>query len=182
MSGNKNQNRVLILLLSNLFIAFLGIGLVIPVMPTLMRELKLDGAIMGYLVSAFAVAQLLFSPFAGKWVDLYGRKPMIIIGMFLFGISELIFGLGEQVWVLFFSRILGGISAAFIMPAVTAFIADITTIKERPKALGICQQPLIQDLLLDLESVASWRILVPVYHSILQGGWGYSQESSPSSC
>ncbi len=136
MSGSKNQNKVLILLLSNLFIAFLGIGLVIPVMPTLMRELELDGTIMGYLVSAFAVAQLIFSPFAGKWVDLYGRKRMIIIGMFLFGISELIFGLGEQVWVLFLSRILGGISAAFIMPAVTAFIADITTIKERPRALG----------------------------------------------
>lgn len=136
MSGSKNQNKVLILLLSNMFIAFLGIGLVIPVMPTLMRELNLDGTIMGYLVSAFAVAQLVFSPFAGKWVDLYGRKRMIIIGMFLFGISELIFGLGEQVWVLFLSRILGGVSAAFIMPAVTAFIADITTMKERPRALG----------------------------------------------
>lgn len=136
MSGTKNQNKVLFLLLSNLFIAFLGIGLVIPVMPTLMRELGLDGTIMGYLVSAFAVAQLIVSPFAGKWVDLYGRKRMIIIGMFLFGISELIFGLGEQVWVLFLSRILGGISAAFIMPAVTAFIADITTIKQRPRALG----------------------------------------------
>ena len=136
MSGTKNQNKVLILLLSNLFIAFLGIGLVIPVMPTLMRELDLDGTIMGYLVSAFAVAQLIVSPFAGKWVDLYGRKRMIVIGMFIFGVSELIFGLGEQVWVLFVSRVLGGISAAFIMPAVTAFIADITTIKERPKALG----------------------------------------------
>ena len=136
MSGTKNQSKVLILLLSNLFIAFLGIGLVIPVMPTLMRELDLDGTIMGYLVSAFAVAQLIVSPFAGKWVDLYGRKRMIVIGMFIFGVSELIFGLGEQVWVLFVSRVLGGISAAFIMPAVTAFIADITTIKERPKALG----------------------------------------------
>ena len=136
MSGTKNQNKVLILLLSNMFIAFLGIGLVIPVMPTLMRELELDATIMGYLVSAFAVAQLIISPFAGKWVDLYGRKRMIVIGMFLFGISELIFGLADQVWILFLSRILGGVSAAFIMPAVTAFIADITTIKERPRALG----------------------------------------------
>ncbi|MEG0385638.1 MAG: MFS transporter, partial [Solibacillus sp.] len=38
--------------------------------------------------------------------------------------------------VLFISRVLGGISAAFIMPAVTAFIADITTLETRPKALG----------------------------------------------
>ena len=38
--------------------------------------------------------------------------------------------------MLFISRILGGISAAFIMPAVTAYIADITNLKTRPKALG----------------------------------------------
>src|SRR5699024_10545776 len=45
-------------------------------------------------------------------------------------------GLGKAIEVLFISRILGGISAAFIMPAVTAFIADITTLTTRPKALG----------------------------------------------
>jgi DHA1 family multidrug resistance protein-like MFS transporter len=61
---------------------------------------------------------------------------MIIIGLFIFSMSELLFGLGQSVEVLFASRILGGVSAAFIMPAVTAFIADITTNATRPKALG----------------------------------------------
>lgn len=91
---------------------------------------------MGTLVAAFAVAQLLFSPYAGRWVDRFGRKKMIIIGLLLFGASELIFGLGTNVWVLYLSRILGGISAAFIMPGVTAYVADITTVQERSKAMG----------------------------------------------
>ena len=76
------------------------------------------------------------SPFAGRWVDRYGRKKIIIIGLFLFGVSELIFGVGTNVSVLYLSRILGGISAAFIMPGVTAYVADITSVQERPKAMG----------------------------------------------
>lgn len=101
-----------------------------------MNELSISGSILGYLFSTFAVAQLIVSPIAGKWADQFGRKVMIIIGLVLFAVSELLFGLGKSVSVLFISRILGGISAAFIMPAVTAFIADITTKKDRSKALG----------------------------------------------
>jgi len=132
----KQQKAVLIILLSNIFIAFLGIGLVIPVMPSIMAEMDLSGKTMGYLVAVFAVAQLLMSPIAGRWVDQVGRKRMIVIGLFIFGVSELIFGLGTHVYLLYISRVLGGISAAFIMPAVTAYIADVTTIEDRPQAMG----------------------------------------------
>lgn len=132
----KEQKMILMILLSNIFIAFLGIGLIIPVMPSFMDIMHLSGKTMGYLVAVFAVAQLLMSPLAGRWVDRYGRKKIIIIGLFLFGVSELIFGSGTNVWVLYMSRILGGMSAAFIMPGVTAYVADITSLQERPKAMG----------------------------------------------
>lgn len=134
--NDVNKKLTVGILLTNLFIAFLGIGLVIPVMPTMMNELGISGSIVGYLVAAFAFTQMLGSPFAGRWVDRYGRKPMILIGLFIFAFSEALFGLGRSVEVLFVSRILGGISAAFIMPGVTAFIADITSKHERAKALG----------------------------------------------
>ena len=124
------------LLLMNIFIAFLGIGLVIPVLPTLMNELGLTGTIVGNLTAAFAVAQFLFSPLSGRAADRFGRKPVLVTGLFLFGISELLFGVGTTIEVLFLSRILGGISAACIMPAATAFIADITTEDTRSKAMG----------------------------------------------
>jgi len=132
----KKYNVTLWLLLMNLFIAFLGIGLIIPVMPTLMNELGITGKTVGNLTAAFAIAQLISSPFAGKAVDKFGRKIMIVIGLFIFGFSEFLFGIGKEIEVLFISRILGGVSAAFIMPAVTAFIVDITTKETRPKALG----------------------------------------------
>ncbi|PEC48638.1 MFS transporter [Bacillus sp. AFS096315] len=132
----KKQNIMLFLVLMNLFIIFLGIGLVIPVTPSIMNELNISGTIVGYMVAAFAITQLFFSPIAGRWVDQFGRKKMIITGLLIFSISEFLFGMGKTIEVLFISRMLGGISAAFIMPAVTAFIADVTTVETRAKALG----------------------------------------------
>ncbi|WP_374018296.1 MFS transporter [Paenibacillus thiaminolyticus] len=132
----KEQKAVLLILLSNIFIAFLGIGLVIPVMPSFMNMMHLSGKTMGYLVAVFAVAQLLMSPLAGRWVDRVGRKKIIIIGLFLFSVSELVFGLAGNATMLYISRLLGGVSAAFITPGVTAYVADITSIQERPKAMG----------------------------------------------
>ncbi|MDK8181296.1 MFS transporter [Paenibacillus sp. UMB4589-SE434] len=132
----KEQKTVLLILLSNIFIVFLGVGLIVPVMPSFMNLMHLSGQSMGYLMAAFAFAQLLMSPLAGRWIDTFGRKKMIVIGLFLFSVSEVIFGLGTHVSVLYISRILGGISGAFIMPGVTAFVADITSVEERPKAMG----------------------------------------------
>ncbi|WP_062350252.1 multidrug efflux MFS transporter NorA [Bacillus kwashiorkori] len=134
--NNNKQKLTLAILLANLFLAFLGIGLVIPVLPTIMNELGISGTVVGYMVAAFAFVQLIASPFAGRWADRYGRKLMIVIGLVIFGFSEFLFGIGKTVEVLFLSRIFGGLSSAFIMPAVTAFIADITTPGQRSKALG----------------------------------------------
>ncbi|MFB6366798.1 MFS transporter [Paenibacillus elgii] len=124
------------LVLFNLFIAYVGIGLVAPVMPSFAKEMHLSGETVGLLISSFAFAQLLASPITGVWVDTIGRKKMIVFGLFLFSFSEILFGFGNQVWVLFLSRILGGISDAFIMPAVITYIADLTSLENRARILG----------------------------------------------
>ncbi|MFM1652914.1 MFS transporter [Brevibacillus sp. B_LB10_24] len=124
------------LVLFNLFIAYVGIGLAVPVMPSIAKEMHLSGEAVGILISAFAFAQLLASPMTGVWVDTVGRKKMIVFGLLLFAFSELLFGVGNQVWILFLSRILGGVSDAFIMPAVITYIADRTSLDNRAKVLG----------------------------------------------
>ncbi|MBZ5482782.1 MFS transporter [Priestia megaterium] len=133
---SKTKRSTLYLLLINIFIVFLGIGLVIPVLPSIMNELNISGTTVGYLTAIFALTQLIISPFAGKAADKFGRKIMIVIGLLIFSVSELLFGMGKTIELLFISRILGGVSGACIMPAVTAFIADITTLETRPKMLG----------------------------------------------
>lgn len=131
-----NSKMALSILLLNLFIAFAGIGIVIPILPTIMNELSISGSTAANMFAAFSIVQLIASPFAGKWVDTYGRKRILIIGLLFFSLSELLFAVGKTVELLFLSRMLGGISAAFVMPAVTAFIADITTMDTRAKAFG----------------------------------------------
>src|SRR5699024_3337958 len=112
----RKQLVALIIVLINLLLVFMGISLVIPVVPTIMDELHLAGSAVGYLVAIFAFCQLIASPISGKWVDQFGRRRMILIGLIIFALSELLFGIGQGMYVLFLSRILGGISAAFIMP------------------------------------------------------------------
>lgn len=59
--GNRKKLS-LALVLFNLFIVFLGIGLVVPIMPSYMKTLQLGTDIMGYLIATFAFVQLLTSP------------------------------------------------------------------------------------------------------------------------
>src|SRR5690625_7496840 len=73
---------------------------------------------------------------------------MIIMGLLIFSFSELLFGLGKTVEMLFASRLLGGVSAAFIMPAVTAFIAAITTMNMRSRAMGYMSAAISTGLIL----------------------------------
>lgn len=133
----KNKKKMLYLAISNLFLVFLGVGLVIPVIPKLKDEMNFSGATMGVMISIFALFQLIVSPIAGYLSDKFGRKIMIVMGMLIFAVSELIFGLAQNITWFYTSRALGGIAAAFLMPAVTAYVADLTNMKERAKAMGL---------------------------------------------
>ncbi|RBR30652.1 MFS transporter [Enterococcus cecorum] len=132
----NKKNVMLIIAISNLFLIFTGVGLVIPVMPLLMEDMHFNGAIMGMMLSVFSITQLLASPIMGYLSDKIGRKKMIVLGMSLFAISEFIFGFANDKYIFYLSRGLGGVAAALLMPAVTAFVADMTTIEQRPKAMG----------------------------------------------
>ncbi|KAA6443861.1 MFS transporter [Bacillus sp. HU-1818] len=130
------MGRLSILML-NMFIAMLGIGLIIPIMPTYITEFGATGSTMGLLVAAAGLTQLLFAPIAGEITDKYGRRKLIIFGIASFAVSQIIFAFAGSLWQLFASRLLGGIGAAFLMPSMFAYIADITTEKERGKGMGL---------------------------------------------
>lgn len=137
MSSLKENRTPLVLLMVNMFIAMIGIGLIIPVLPEFLREFGVGGQAMGYLVAVFALTQFIFSPVAGEISDKYGRKLPLIIGLFVFALSQLIFAVGTEMWMMYVSRLLGGIGAAFMIPPMMAYVADITTEEERGKGMGL---------------------------------------------
>ncbi|MFB5678234.1 MFS transporter [Paenibacillus terreus] len=137
MSATKLGNGPLIILMVNMFIAMLGIGLIIPVLPEFMGMLGGSGEAGGYLVAVFGLTQFIFSPIGGEWSDKYGRKKLIILGLIIMTASSVIFALGTSMWMLYVSRLIGGIGAAFLIPPMMAYIADITTLETRGKGMGL---------------------------------------------
>lgn len=117
----------------NMFIAVAGFGIIIPIIPDYLKMIGEGGTAAGLMISVFAGAQLLMSPIAGKWADVYGRRLMIILGLIGFTISMGVFYLSDNLTVLLISRAIGGVGAALLIPAIFAYVADITTLKQRAK-------------------------------------------------
>ncbi|WP_214714521.1 MFS transporter [Exiguobacterium sp. s151] len=127
------QKKQLAILMLNMFIAVAGFGIIIPIIPDYLKMIGEGGTAAGLMISVFAGAQLLMSPIAGKWADVYGRRLMIILGLIGFTISMGVFYLSDNLTVLLISRAIGGVGAALLIPAIFAYVADITTLKQRAK-------------------------------------------------
>ena len=131
-----HHEKQLFTLYFNIFLIFVGIGLVIPVLPVYLKDLGLKGSDLGILVAVFALSQMIISPFGGTMV-INSEKLIICIGLVLFAISEFLFAIGHHFPVLIASRILGGFSAGMVMPGVTGMIADISP-RIKPRTLVTC--------------------------------------------
>ncbi|WP_163102372.1 MFS transporter [Peribacillus alkalitolerans] len=128
-----DQRKKMTILMINMFIAIGSFGIIIPILPAYLKSINQGGAAAGLMIAIFAGAQLIFSPIAGKWADQYGRRLMIIYGLTGLTISMFIFWGSNSIWVLYFSRVVGGIGAALLIPAIFAYVADITTLQQRAK-------------------------------------------------
>lgn len=132
----KKYKIALILLMFNMFISMSGIGIVIPIMPLYLQKFGGEGAVFGFLIACIALAQFIFSPLAGTLSDKHGRKNLIVLGLIINGLSMIAFGLATHLYQLFIFRFLTGVGSAFIIPPIMAYVADISTGKERGKAMG----------------------------------------------
>ncbi|MCK6073377.1 MFS transporter [Paenibacillus silvae] len=137
MSSMTQSTRFpMFILMLNLFIALLGQGMLIPILPEYLKLFHAGGTVAGFLVAAFGAAQFLFSPIGGQWADRFGRKKLIMAGMFLVVVSDLIFAVSTSLPLLYIARFIGGISLGLMVPANLAYVADITTPETRAKGMG----------------------------------------------
>ncbi len=131
-----SKNIALYILMFDMFITFTAIGIIVPVMPTYLKTFGAAGQVLGFIIAIIAFAQFVFSPIAGNLSDRYGRKNLIIFGLFVNGLSQIFFGLSTELWMLFVCRFFTGVGSAFIVPPVMAYAADLTTKEERGKAMS----------------------------------------------
>jgi MFS transporter, DHA1 family, tetracycline resistance protein len=124
-----------------LLIDVTGLGIIIPVFPKLIGQLT-GGNISqvsqwgGVLTVIYAVMQFFCAPIIGSLSDKYGRRPVLLISLLGFGIDYLFMAFAPNIWWLFISRVIAGITGASLTTA-SAYIADVSTNETRAKNFGL---------------------------------------------
>jgi MFS transporter, DHA1 family, tetracycline resistance protein len=137
----SNRKAAMGFIFVTILIDVTGWGIVIPVFPRLIAEM-IDGDMSqasqwsGWLLVAYAVMQFAFAPVIGNLSDHHGRRPVLLLSLFGFGIDYLFLSFAPNVWWLFLGRVLAGITGASFTTAM-AYIADISTPEERAKNFGL---------------------------------------------
>ena len=132
------MKRALAVLYLAAFIDATSVGLIIPILPTLLRRLAGGGPVVleyGLLVAAFAAMQFLFAPVLGALSDRFGRRPILLLSLAGGTVDYLLTGYAPSLWLLFVARLIGGMTAANLA-VVSAIIADLTPQDQRAARYG----------------------------------------------
>ncbi len=136
VNSAKSGRRQIYILAFVLLVVMLGFGVVIPIIPFFIEDMGAGGTELGLLVASYAIMRLIFGPIWGSLSDRVGRKPILMVGIFGYGITMILFGLATKLWMLFVFRSLSGILSSATSPTTMAYISDSTSEKDRGGGMG----------------------------------------------
>jgi DHA1 family tetracycline resistance protein-like MFS transporter len=132
----KASQRALWVIFFTIFLDLVGIGILVPVIPFLVRRFDSDALTVGWLFLSFAAAQFIAAPILGELSDRHGRRPVLLFSLVGSAIGYFVFGWAGSLWLMFLARILDGFTGGNIS-AAQAYIADISDPKDRAKNFGL---------------------------------------------
>ena len=114
-----------------------GVGLIIPILPTVLRRLSTGPIALDYgaLIASFALMQFLFAPVLGALSDRYGRRPILLLSLAGGALDYLLTGYSPTLWLLYLARVIGGMTASNLA-VISATIADLTPPEARAGRYG----------------------------------------------
>ena len=130
------MRRSLILILVFVFIDVLGFSLILPLLPYYAADFNASSFMVGLLLSANALTQMIGAPVLGRLSDRFGRKPLLLASISGTVLSFLVLGWANSLAVLFLSRIMDGLLGGNVSLA-QAYITDSTTRENRATGLGL---------------------------------------------
>ncbi len=139
--AGKDNPLTLICILVTILLDMVGYGIIVPVLPELIKELTGGGVaeaavIGGWLVFVYAVTQFVFSPVLGNLSDRFGRRPVLLGSLLGLTFDYSMMGFAPVVWYLFIGRFVSGAAGAAVATA-TAYMADITPPAKRTQRFGL---------------------------------------------
>ncbi len=123
-------------ILAATFIAMLGFGAMIPVLPLFVTEKGIDVATLGLIVAGWAIGKLIFEPIFGWWADSHSRKPQMVLALAIMGVTSLLMLAFSSATALFAMRFLAGIASGMFGPAARGALVEATDKGSRGQAFG----------------------------------------------
>jgi len=120
------QAQTLFTLLLSIFIALLGIGIIVPVIPVYAESLGASGFALGMIIAAFSISRGLLMPYTGSLSDSVGKKRFLIAGLLIYAVVGLLIPMATKVSHLLLIRFFHGIGSAMIVPIAMAYISTLS--------------------------------------------------------
>lgn len=136
MQGAPDQRRTLTFVILTVFLDLLGAGILIPILPYLVRQFRSDAFTVGMLSVSFSLAQFVAAPLLGALSDRIGRRPVLLFSILGSAGGYFLFGWAGSLWVMYLARIIDGITGGNISTAMAA-IADVSKPEDRAKNFGL---------------------------------------------
>ena len=170
MASKSTHKTSLVFIFITILIDVIGIGIIIPVIPSLIENLtdeplNVAARWSGWLIMAFSAAQFLFAPLMGELSDRFGRKPILLIALAGLGVDYYFHAVAPTIGWLFVGRVLAGTCGASFTVA-TAYIADISTRETKAKNFGLVGAAFGLGFMIGPAiggGFATWGIQVPFY-------------------
>lgn len=117
-------------------IDLIGFGLIVPVLPYYAQSFGVSGLGFGALIGVYSLMQFIATSVLGRLSDRAGRRPILLVSILFSLTGYLVFAFAGSYAMLFLGRIISGFSAGNLSVA-QAYIADVTTPKERSRGMGL---------------------------------------------
>jgi EmrB/QacA subfamily drug resistance transporter len=128
--------EILLAVLLGLFLAALDQTIVSTALPRILTDLH-GNELYTWVVTVYLLTSTVTGPLYGKLSDLFGRRPMLMIGIGLFLLGSLLSGLSQEMWQLVLFRGLQGVGGGALFPISLAVIGDLFSPRERGRYQGL---------------------------------------------
>ena len=118
-------------------VVIMGLGFILPLFPIYVAEKGASNFELGLIVSGFTISQFIVQPFFGGLSDRHGRKIFMIGGMVCYGLVAFLYVFASTLSQVFVVRLLHGLGAGMIWPALSAFVIDLSPVEKRGETMGV---------------------------------------------